>query len=205
MLQVLRSHDDYSQKLTNMALFASFNDTSHHNTTTQTSTPTFAVMVPANSQHIPSDSPALLPYDMLALVNERLFNPSPKEKPCNLHNYFLGYREHMETPPSPTHTDADSLLYQNEYYSATNEVQSSQSTTLVDSAPTTIPSPALSDLDPSSSDDESHAQYHRDQHSFKRAFINQTPALSALSRPYRSVAGWKARQGMRAIFVMFLC
>jgi hypothetical protein len=51
-----------------------------------------------------------LPIDMLNLVNERLLEPTGEQRTSELKNYFLGYKECLETPPSPALSDQEQLF-----------------------------------------------------------------------------------------------
>jgi hypothetical protein len=50
------------------------------------------------------------PDHLLNLVNEQLLKPTYQERTSQLKNYFLGYKECSDTPPSPARSDPDQLF-----------------------------------------------------------------------------------------------
>jgi hypothetical protein len=50
------------------------------------------------------------PDHMLALVNEQLLKPTYQQRTITLKNYFLGYKECSDAPPSPAPSDQDQLF-----------------------------------------------------------------------------------------------
>ncbi|RDL33030.1 uncharacterized protein BP5553_08469 [Venustampulla echinocandica] len=48
--------------------------------------------------------------NILNLVNERLLKPTDQQQTSKLKNYFLGYKECLDTPPSPALSDQDQLF-----------------------------------------------------------------------------------------------
>jgi hypothetical protein len=50
------------------------------------------------------------PDNILSLANERLLKPTYQQRTSELENYFLGYKEWLEAPPSPTPTEPDQLF-----------------------------------------------------------------------------------------------
>jgi hypothetical protein len=72
---------------------------------------------------------SLPPDNILNLVNERLLKPTDQQRTSELKNYFLGYKECLETPPSPALSDQDQLFSFLE-----------QSSTNLDEVPTISPS-----------------------------------------------------------------
>ena len=51
------------------------------------------------------------PSNILDFVNERLLSkPTQQQRTSKLENYFKGYREFLEQPPSPTPSDEDDLF-----------------------------------------------------------------------------------------------
>jgi hypothetical protein len=152
-------------------------------------------MPPTGSQYPDTYIPSLLPFDMFALVNERLLNPIPQEKPGSLHNYFLGIREYMEAPPSPTYSDPECLPpYMIEDRAVLKKTQSSQSSTPASHAPIAIPSPDLTDSDPSSSDDDNPATLPRHNQTFARP-LKRTTTASGFSKSFKYPVGRRARKG----------
>ena len=69
------------------------------------------------------------PDNILNLVNERLLKPKDQQRTSELKNYFLGYKECLESPPSPTPSNQDQLF---SYLD--------QSSTTLDEVPPTSPS-----------------------------------------------------------------
>lgn len=53
---------------------------------------------------------SLPPDNILNLVNERLLEPTGQQRTSELKNYFLGYKECLETPPSPAPSDREQLF-----------------------------------------------------------------------------------------------
>jgi len=50
------------------------------------------------------------PPDILSLANERLLMPKCQQRTSKLKNYFQGYKEYSDTPPSPAPSDEDQLF-----------------------------------------------------------------------------------------------
>jgi hypothetical protein len=50
------------------------------------------------------------PDNILNLVNERLLKPTYQQRTSKLKNYFLGYKECLDTPPSPAPSNQDQLF-----------------------------------------------------------------------------------------------
>jgi hypothetical protein len=46
----------------------------------------------------------------LNLVNKRLLKPTSQQRTSKLKNYFLGYKEYLDTPPSPAPSKQDQLF-----------------------------------------------------------------------------------------------
>jgi hypothetical protein len=82
----------------------------------------------AQFYHLNQNS-SLLPDNILNLVNERLLKPTDQQRTSELKNYFLGYREYLEVPPSPALSDQDQLFSYLEH-----------SSTNLDEVPTLSPS-----------------------------------------------------------------
>ena len=53
--------------------------------------------------------------DILALVNEQLIKPVDQQRNSKLKNYFLGYKEYSENPPSPALSDEDQTFSYSEH------------------------------------------------------------------------------------------
>jgi hypothetical protein len=53
---------------------------------------------------------SLPPDNIMNLVNEQLLKPTYQQRTSKLKNYFLGHKEYLETPPSPTLSDQDQLF-----------------------------------------------------------------------------------------------
>ena len=50
------------------------------------------------------------PDHILNLVNERLLKPTDQQRTSQLKNYFLGYKEYANKPPSPAPSEKDQLF-----------------------------------------------------------------------------------------------
>ena len=72
------------------------------------------------------------PDHMLALVNEQLLKPAYQQRSSKLKNYFLGYKECSNTPPSPAPSDQDQLFsYLDQSSTNLNEVPHCSSSPIV--------------------------------------------------------------------------
>lgn len=74
-------------------------------------TPSNSTAMAQVNNHFNQNSLCSLPPDnILNLVNEQLLEPTDQQRTSELENYFLGYKEYLETPPSPGLSDPDQLF-----------------------------------------------------------------------------------------------